>query len=295
MNPLLALINEVMTKQPIITENADGEVIRVRNQIPGVVGNYSLSEVISPNRSGPRATGYGNIIERSIVARFGAHIVTIPGLNNPNYPDPGPQLAALLKRKERFLTIEAAPFVAVPDDDELELSAKPYLIADYNEQTAPLYGVGFTLSRSDIRDLADNAAIDSVVNSIEMGLANIVDHVLLAHLDTAAPLLAQSSSASLLKAAAARGLRFTELSAIAGGELKGAEVAQDGTLRAYGIRAELTPYTENTIVGAFNRAAVGIEDDFRITAYRKTNGSIEIVCWVMAQAQVPDSSAFWRI
>ena len=133
MNPLLALINEVLTKQPLITENADGEVIRVRNQIPGVVGNYSLSDVISPIRSGSRATGYGNIVARSLVAQAGANIVTIPGLNNPNYPDRGPQLASLLKRKERFLTIEAAPFKPVPDDEELELSDKPYIVADYNE------------------------------------------------------------------------------------------------------------------------------------------------------------------
>ena len=156
-------------------------------------------------------------------------------------------------------------------------------------------GVVVHLSHSDHRDISYNAAVDYVLNSFGMELAIIVGHFLLAMLETAAPLLAQSSSAALLKAAAARGLRFAELSAIAGGELKGAEVAQDGTLRAYGIKAELTAYTANTIVGAFNRAAVGIEDDFRITAYRKTNGAIEIVCWVMAQAQLPDNSAFWRI
>ena len=72
-------------------------------------------------------------------------------------------------------------------------------------------------------------------------------------------------------------------------------MAQDGTLRAYGIKAELTKFSSSTIVGAFNRAAVSIEDDFRLTGYRKLNGSIEIVCWVQAQAQVPDVTAFWRV
>ena len=294
MNPLLALVKEAQNK-PGVTfhENSDGDISRIRQQVPAVVAELSLQDVLTP--SGVGNTGYGNIISRSLVAQAGAHIITIPGLNYVGNPTPGKELMSLVQRKERFVTIEAAPFESVPDSESLSISNKPYLIANFDSTTAPIYGVGFTLSRRDIKDLADQVALNAVMSSIEMGLANIVDHVLLARLKTSAPTLEQPSSSALLKAAAARGLHFAELSAIAGGELSGVEVAQDGALRAYGIQAELTKFSDATIIGAFNRAAVSIEDDFRITAYRKLNAAVEVVCWVQAQAQVPDNSAFWRI
>lgn len=293
MNPLLALINETSTKQPVtFDENSEGEVTRIRKQVPAIVHNLSLQDLII----GPgRISAYDNIVANSLISQAGARITAIPGLEYKKSPEPGNKLMDYIQVHSRFVTIEAAPFESVDLQDSLTLSNRPYLVADYDYETAPTYGVGFTLSRRDIREIKNETAINAVMSSIHMGISNIVDRVLLAQLEKTVPALEQPSSAALLKAAAARGLRFQELAAIAGGNLTGVEVAQDGTLRAYGIKAELTKFASSTIVGAFNRAAVSIEDDFRLTGYRKLNGSIEVVCWVQAQAQVPDASAFWRV
>ncbi len=298
MNPLLALINETSTKQPVtFDENSEGEVTRIRKQVPAVVHSLSLQDLIV----GPgRISAYDNIVANSLISQAGARITAIPGLEYKKSPEPGNKLMDYIQVHSRFLTIEAAPFSSIDvmplnNPEQVKISGKPYLIANYDYESAPVYAVAFTLSRSDIRDLNNKIALNAVMSSIHMGLANIVDQVLLAQLEKTIPALEQPTSAALLKAAAARGLRFQELAAIAGGNLSGVEVAQDGTLRAYGIKAELTKFASSTIVGAFNRAAVSIEDDFRLTGYRKLNGSIEVVCIIQAQAQVPDSSAFWRV
>lgn len=294
MNPLLSLVKSALQKPGAnIRLDGNGDITQIIEQVPAVTSYLSLQTVVNPdNETG--LTALGRIIEHSLVAQAGARLLVIPSPSSPQQ-NSEQRLEKLRAVASGFVTIEAAPFEVYPDDIELETSDKPYLVANYNDETGPIYGVGFKLSRRDIKDLSDGIALDAVMKSIEMGLANIVDHVLLTHLAGTASLLEQPNLKGIAKAAAARGLRFAELSAIAGGEMNSLELGGDGKLRSCGVVAEITKFSGQTIIGAFNRAAVGIDDELRLTAKRLQNGGVEVVAWMMTQAQSPDASAFWKV
>ncbi|KAB8148359.1 hypothetical protein FNV34_13730 [Raoultella ornithinolytica] len=122
----------------------------------------------------------------------------------------------------------------------------------------------------------------------------LADSVLLTDLNTKAATLTDATVDAVAKAAAAKGCRWADLSAIAGTSAAGVTLGSDGTLRACAVKAELTDTIATTIVGDFSRAAVAIDDELRVTAKRINNGAVEIVVWCNAQALVPDSAYFWK-
>ena len=154
--------------------------------------------------------------------------------------------------------------------------------------------MGYTLSRKQMKhDFADDTTLEVVNTAIERGIADLADFVLLNHLETAAETLASPSFTAVAQKIAAKNLRFDEVKAIVGGDCTGLEL-QDGVLRAYGVRAEISGQTSSTIIGAFGNAAVALDDEIRVTARRVLNGAVEIVVWVNASALVPDSTMFWK-
>ncbi|EOU9536105.1 hypothetical protein ACOJCT_004395 [Cronobacter dublinensis] len=294
MNVLSQLINEALNHQGgHIRTDGNGDITQFIAVEPASVRYLSLNDVLTP-KGGQQTTFNGTLAERSLVAQAGAEIIRVPG---PMSQQPTGQTGDVKMHKvtDRFITIEPGKFTKVADDEEITISEKPYLVAAFDHNTAPSYGVGYTISRSQLKhEFPDDTVLRVVNTAIERGVADLADFILLNYLETNAQTLADATFKGLAKAAAARGLRWDEVRAIAGGNCTGLEVDGAGILRAFGARAEISNQTTKTIVGAFNRSAVAIDDDIRVTARRVLNGAVEVVVWVNASALVPSATAFWK-
>lgn len=268
-----------------------GDVSQFIPMPPAEVRNLSLFDVLAPN-GGATASFAESLSLRSLVAQAGATI--IPMGEVIQHPVGKTGAVAITRVKDKFVTTLPGKYTMYQDGKPINLSNKPYLVATYDSNTAPCYGVGYQLTRHQMKhDFADDTVLISVNRAIEDGLADLVDYVALSAISGVATALTDASFKTLAKLSTARGLRFDELRALAGGELAGVEMASDGIVRACGVRAELTNQTDKTIIGTFSRVAVGIDDDIRVTVKRQLNGGVEIVTWVNAQALIPDPSVFW--
>ncbi|MEY6277249.1 hypothetical protein WJF59_23665 [Salmonella enterica subsp. enterica serovar Corvallis] len=293
MNVLSQLINDALNHQGgHIRSDREGNITQVIPVTPAAVRFLSLNEVLTP-KGGKQTTFNAVLAERSLVAQAGAKVIRIPG---PMTTQPTGQTGATTGREvaDRFVVIRPGAFAKVADGEEISMSGKPYMVAAFDHNTAPAYCVGYTLTRQQLKhEFADDTVLEAVNTAIERGIADLADFVLLNHLETAAETLASPSFTAVAQKIAAKNLRFDEVKAIVGGDCTGLEL-QDGVLRAYGVRAEISGQTSSTIIGAFGNAAVAIDDELRVTAKRINNGAVEIVVWVNASALVPDSTVFWQ-
>lgn len=290
MTVLEQLIQDALNHQGgHIRTDGNGDITQVIPVAPAAVRYLSLNEVLTP-KGGSQTTFNAILAERSLVAQAGATIIRQPG--------PMTQTAnanvTMKQVTDRFVVIESGKFAKVADGAELQVSGKPYLVAAYDSANAPSYGVGFTLTRQQLKhEFPDDTVLRAVNSAIERGIADLADFTLLNHIATAGQVLTDATFKGLAKAAAARGLRWDEIRAIVGGDCTGLEVDGAGILRAFGARAEISNQTTKTIVGAFNRAAIGIDDELRVTAKRVLNGGVEVLVWANAMPLVPDATAFW--
>lgn len=293
MNVLSQLINDALNHQGgHIRSDREGNITQVIPVTPAAVRFLSLNEVLTP-KGGKQTTFNAVLAERSLVAQAGAKVIRIPG---PMTTQPTGQTGATTGREvaDRFVVIRPGAFAKVADGEEISMSGKPYMVAAFDHNTAPAYGVGYTLTRQQLKhEFADDTVLEAVNTAIERGIADLADFVLMNHLETAAETLASPSFTAVAQKIAAKNLRFDEVKAIVGGDCTGLEL-QDGVLRAYGVRAEISGQTSSTIIGAFGNAAVALDDEIRVTARRVLNGAVEIVVWVNASALVPDSTMFWK-
>lgn len=241
------------------------------------------------------ATIAGAVVNASQVASAGARIIPIsaaPDADNPEIQTYGRALPApvLFQRPERFSIITPAKFAALADGSNVALSVFPAARASVLWGDAPSHAVHFELSRKEQKEMADEELAFEVEQAIARGLARLADSVLLNAIAAATP------AAFTLAAAAAKGLRFAELRALVGTAATGAAVGVDGLLRAAGIAAELTDTTAATLIGAFNRAAVAVEDEVQIIVDRRSlQGDLAITAHASMRALVPDTGAFFRI
>lgn len=293
MNVLSQLINDALNHQGgHIRSDREGNITQVIPVTPAAVRFLSLNEVLTP-KGGNQTTLNAVLAERSLVVQAGAKVIRIPG---PMTTQPTGQTGATTGREvaDRFVVIRPGKFAKVTDGEEISMSGKPYMVAAFDHNTAPAYGVGYTLTRQQLKhEFADDTVLEAVNTAIERGIADLADFVLLNHLESAAETLTSPSFTAVAQKIAAKNLRFDEVKAIVGGDCTGLEL-QDGVLRAYGVRAEISGQTSSTIIGAFGNAAVAMDDGIRVTARRVLNGAVEIVVWVNASALVPDSTMFWK-
>lgn len=293
MNVLSQLINDALNHQGgHVRTDGNGDITQFIPMEPAAVRYLSMNDVLTP-KGGKQTTFNAVLAERSLVAQAGAKVIRIPG---PMTTQPTGQTGATTGREvaDRFVVIRPGAFAKVADGEEISMSGKPYMVAAFDHNTAPAYGVGYTLTRQQLKhEFADDTVLEAVNTAIERGIADLADFVLLNHLETAAETLASPSFTAVAQKIAAKNLRFDEVKAIVGGDCTGLEL-QDGVLRAYGVRAEISGQTSSTIIGAFGNAAVAIDDELRVTAKRINNGAVEIVVWVNASALVPDSTVFWQ-
>ena len=277
--------------------DGNGDINQIIPVEPAAVRYLSLNEVLTP-KAGSQTTFNGIIAARSLVAAAGAEIIRIPGpmTQQPDIDTEGNRRP--LKQQEvprHYIVVAPGKFAAVADDAEITLSDAPYLVASYDDATAPSYGIGYQLSRQQLKhEVTDYTVLRAFNSAIEQGIARLADSVLLTDLNTKAATLTADTVDEVAKVAAAKGCRWADLSAIAGTSAAGVTLGGDGTLRACAVKAELTDTITTTIVGDFSRAAVAIDDELRVTAKRINNGAVEIVVWCNAQALVPDSAYFWK-
>ncbi|HIE8960135.1 TPA: hypothetical protein ACXP5Z_002436 [Klebsiella pneumoniae] len=279
--------------------DGNGDVTQAIPVTPAAVRYLSLNDVLSP-RSGAQTTLNAALATNSLVVAAGANVLRIPGpmTQQPDIDAAGNRREIRFEEVARhFLVTPAGKFAQVADGDEITLSGVPYLIASYDDATAPAYGIGYQLSRQQLKHtFADPDTVLRAVNSaIEQGIARLADAVLLAHLETNASTLADANVATIAAAAAAKGLRWAGLSAVAGTSANGVTLDSTGKLRVAGVAAELTDTITGSVIGAFDRAAVAIDDEIRLTVRRTDNAGVEIVAWVTASPLVPDASAFWKL
>ncbi|EEW0977976.1 Uncharacterised protein [Escherichia coli] len=293
MNVLSQLINDALNHQGgHIRTDGNGDITQFIPVEPAAVRYLSMNDVLTP-KGGKQTTFNAVLAERSLVAQAGAKVIRIPG---PMTTQPTGKTGANIGREvaDRFVVIRPGKFAKVTDGEEISMSGKPYMVAAFDHNTAPAYGVGWTLTRQQLKhEFADDTVLEAVNTAIERGIADLADFVLLNHLETAAETLASPSFTAVAQKIAAKNLRFDEVKAIVGGDCTGLEL-QDGVLRAYGVRAEISGQTSSTIIGAFGNAAVALDDEIRVTARRVLNGAVEVVVWVNASALVPDSTMFWK-
>ncbi|EHX1848032.1 hypothetical protein [Escherichia coli] len=293
MNVLSQLINDALNHQGgHIRSDGNGDITQFIPVEPAAVRYLSMNDVLTP-KGGKQTTFNAVLAERSLVAQAGAKVIRIPG---PMTTQPTGKTGANIGREvaDRFVVIRPGKFAKVTDGEEISMSGKPYMVAAFDHNTAPAYGVGWTLTRQQLKhEFADDTVLEAVNTAIERGIADLADFVLLNYLETAAETLASPSFTAVAQKIAAKNLRFDEVKAIVGGDCTGLEL-QDGVLRAYGVRAEISGQTSSTIIGAFGNAAVALDDEIRVTARRVLNGAVEVVVWVNASALVPDSTMFWK-
>ncbi|EFM4228706.1 hypothetical protein IGC89_004047 [Escherichia coli] len=293
MNVLSQLINDALNHQGgHVRTDGNGDITQFIPMEPAAVRYLSMNAVLSP-KGGKQTTLNAVLAERSLVVQAGAKVIRIPG---PMTTQPTGKTGATTGREvaDRFVVIRPGKFAKVADGEEITMSGKPYMVAAFDHNNAPAYGVGYTLTRQQLKhEFADDTVLEAVNTAIERGIADLSDFVLLNHLESVAENLTSPSFTAVAQKIAAKNLRFDEVKAIVGGDCTGLEL-QDGVLRAYGVRAEISGQTSSTIIGAFGNAAVALDDEIRVTARRVLNGAVEVVVWVNASALVPDSTMFWK-
>ena len=298
-NVLAELVSAALEHQGAhLRYDGNGTVTQAIDVTPAAVRYLSLNEVLSP-RPGAQTT-LNAALASSLVVSAGATVLRIPGpmTQQPDIDANGNRRPIRFEEVTRhFLITPAGKFEQVADGDEISLSGAPYLVSSFDDATAPAYGIGYQLSRQQLKHtFADPDTVLRAVNgAIEQGIARLADAVLLAYIETNAATLADANVTTLAAAAAAKGLRWADLSAVAGTSATGVTLDSTGKLRVAGVAAELTDTIESSVIGSFERAAVALDDEVRLTVRRTPNAGVEIVAWVTASPLVPSNDYFWKL
>ncbi|UNK57165.1 hypothetical protein MNQ95_13665 [Pseudoxanthomonas daejeonensis] len=231
------------------------------------------------------------IVAASRVAGVGAHVMVLPDTRKAHAVGLRGGIAVEDVPVE-FRTIEAATFsvVDIDSEDDAPTVALPVLGASMSWKQAITLGVRFEIPRSVRRRDTPEDLHAEISIALSLGLARAADAVLLSAVTATGP------GAFSLAAAAARGLRVDELRAIVGTGSAGAAFGNDGILRAAGVRAELCADTASTIIGAWNRCGIAVNEDVTVHYERLGKaGHLACTAWATMLPLVPDESAFWTV
>lgn len=290
--------------------NADGSLRAVHRTTPGSANSFSLRElqiaaraagevgVTERNTAGKLIPVSAAIAEQSRVAQAGARILLVDPAAEAKQVGQGTGVLGFSYVAREFITINPAPFAPIPEPTPLvSESASPVDRLKYGYHggadqgfPGPSYAVRFKLTRGDARAAygGEDQLLEELLQSITMGLARSADDALLT------AILARTPAAFSLAAAAASGLEFKQLRALVGTSGSAAAVGQDGTLRAAGVGAELTPAIAPTVVGSFGSAGLALHDSLRILIeHVNVEGDAFVTCWADFQALLPEQLYFW--
>lgn len=260
-----------------LRELSDAPVLDTNGAVRSLAGK--------PAAAGEVRTLAASLTASSLVAKAGARIIVAA-----ERPAPSNNVGALYADAGEFVLVEPAMFQANADDADAANQALPFTGAPIVWDDAPSCSFSTTITRRKAKNTAGFDIEAQLMRAVVLGLAREADRVLLA------AIIAKTPAAFTLAAAAARGLEFQELRALVGTAGAGATVGQDGTLRAAGVLAELTPSTTATIVGSFARSAVAVHPTINVVAERlNVNGDVRMTVFANLMGLVPDSTAFWTV
>lgn len=234
--------------------------------------------------AGTIQTVHHAVMAASRVVQAGARLIPI---DDSATPVQSSAAVAWTTRPTRFEVVTALPFAVVADEDEVATSGLPIVGAEIDLGETASHAISFTLSRREQKDRTDADLEFIVAQALALSIARLCDAVLLEAIVAASP-----TPFSLAKAAS-RGLNFGELRAMCGTSALGAAVSADGGLRVAGVNAAMTDVVAASVIGAFSRAAVAVEDEVRVLIKRTSLlGDMEITVFVTAEPLLPTSD-FW--
>lgn len=260
--------------------------IRLTDVFPAPSGEQMRGLDIQSTKRTAGATQTMNhvLMAESRVIQAGARLIPI---DDTATPVQNTSEVAWTTRPTRFEVVTAAAFAIVADGADAAVSALPIVGAEINLGDTASHAISFTLSRREQKNRSDADLEFIVARALALGLARLCDAVLLGEIVANAP------STFTLAKAAAQGLRFGELRAMCGRDAQGAAVGADGVLRVAGVSADMTDVVEASVIGAFGRAAVAVEDEIRIVIKRMSvQGDMEVTVFVTAEPLIPTAD-FW--
>lgn len=193
------------------------------------------------------------------------------------------------RRPISFGVVTAPTFEIVAEGSQVTPSELPFASAEIELADAPSHALSFNLTRRQQRDSDDEDLEYIVAQALTLGLARVIDRVVLQAMVAASP------ATFTIAKAASRGLKAAELSAMCGTSGNGATFGADGAFRVGGVRAEMTDTVAPSIVGAFGRVGVACDDEFHLIVKRTSLvGDLEITCFANFEALMPTGDQdFW--
>jgi hypothetical protein len=256
--------------------------------------NGNLTHTPEGALAGEVVTLSGGIIANSRVAKAGAHVILRTESTNVFQVGKTPDAVAIERTPARFVNIDAASFATVAEDDDAPSVDLASIVraADLTAAwgAAKMKAFSMELKRGDLHHVKTEELLSEVMTAITLGVARAADEVLLSAITAATP------DAFTLAALASRGLRFGDVRALAGTSAIGAAVDADGVLRVAGVPAELTPDMAGTLVGAWDRAAVAVNDEVTVIFERvNPNGRLALSVFATMLPVVPDRTVFFTV
>ncbi len=259
-NPLIDMLDEAQRALPHQAFKRDGfdDPVRIKKPaaslrtlnlnssfLPALIGQDGTTLTAAPiaNMAGEKIPMSAAIIANSRVAKAGAHIIIRPDQTRAIAMGQRGGVA-LANQASHFVTVEAAPFATVPDEEDVPVSLIPVSRAKLDWETAPSISVRFHLNHKTQKDIGNDQYAAELMAAITIGLARAADKLLLAAITASTP------AAFSLGAAAAQGIASHELRGLVGTNGAGAAFRNDGTLTAAGVSAELTGDMAGTLIGA---------------------------------------------
>ncbi len=268
--------------------------LRTTNLVGLFDADGNLTHTPAGALAGEVVTLHGGIIANSRVAQAGAHVILRTESSNAFQVGKTSDAVVFERTPSRFVNIDAASFATVAEDADAPAVALSSIVhaADLTAawDGATMKAFSMELKRSDLHRVKTDELLAEVMTAITLGVARAADALLLSAITAATP------DAFTLASLASRGLRFGDVRALSGTAATGAAVGADGVLRVAGVPAELTANMAGTLVGAWDRAGVAVNDEITVIFERvDPNGRLALSVFATMLPVVPDASVFWKV
>lgn len=235
------------------------------------------------------------IASHSRVLAAGAKLVLLPDAPQPVQDSKSGTV--LVQTPGGLSVAEPAPFAKIAPNNPATDSPLPVyrsmLDRSLNFGGTATHAFRTVISRRTRHNWAHGQLDDALMSAIVQGLGSLVDRLLLTTIANQNP-----GEFSIAKAAA-RGLKFDDLSGIIGTAGAGAHFRGDGMLCAANVPAELSDATASTLVGAFHKAGLILHEDITLLAQRVNNSDdMAVTVLVSAESLLPVTGTllpFWTV
>lgn len=293
---LVALIKGARSIPPYKHDyDGNGAVSRSYPQKQAITRALTVNDIL-PHNAGTDSTIGTVIAQQSLVARAGVQVIPTSVANTP--PDTLTSASRIVGQETVFVAMESGVFTEITEDGQevKPSSTLPYTIMKHSDDDYVTYALRYELSRKQIKHELGLDTVAAVLSrAFEWGINNVIDLVMLAGIKSKATSLTDVTFKGLAKVATARGLRFGELRAFAGGDLTALEQAVDGSLIACGVPCETTNQTDSTLFAATNRMALWLFDDIYINCSTNStlNGGMAFTLFMSLNPAIPDTTVCW--